>query len=1079
MASSNSLSSRLEELRSRNPQSPPGEITYSGYNTPNRYSGSFMPSHSQPVSNDARANLQRRFTADSGNVPTLTPIGQPSQVMDPVDMYATTLSKAQALEKKKIEYEKLREQRRRFQAELEKFDRQQALEEKELHRMATDLQGLNLSTGHQSEPTTPPEYRDHVFPSIYSRRNRYSSSSLVSPPGINNRPGRSGSQLTSPPTEPTQAQASEELDKLPSKSVPGSRRGSTDRISSYLPENNLSSQRSLAKTNRYSMPVTSSVARTRDFVSDYASAIGMGPINTTGFLFGDDDEKPSMQKESTTSPDVKTYLQMNTTDDKFPILIRNNHHPGLLSASSAALDLALSQSSGPEPQANGWPTFARHRPSQQSLPQNVFEAQQSGQQSLNSPTSSSQQSFDASSDSPTSIRQLNRRSMEASLASYAQKSVLNQNLTNGTTPMRPSLANLQSSFSTNDIPTLKNANGLASAIGPPKSTAQQQFHNHNASLGRIPPSAVNNRHSREIVTGDTRREEPTTNGFKQSQSDLQASAAPFGPSMPASMPTSMPVSVPSDPLGGPMSPSSINQYPGGAYYGGYGMQLMNMGMTPVQMGGHMGYASQLSLYQAQTQYSPYSQYGQQPRFQDSQARVIQQRRLQNVEDVARFTNTKIENYQGDIYALCKDQHGCRYLQKQLEGRNPDTIRLIFAETNQHVVELMTDPFGNYLCQKLLEYSNDDQRTVLINNAAPQMVKIALNQHGTRALQKMIEFISTPEQIQTIIHALKDRVVELIKDLNGNHVIQKCLNRLTPEDAQFIFDAVGTNCVVVGTHRHGCCVLQRCIDHASGYQKAQLISQITENAFSLVQDPFGNYVLQYIVDLAEPVFTNPLCYSFQSSIPALSKQKFSSNVIEKCLRGSEPQITTMMIEEMLNANELEKMLRDSFANYVVQTALDYADAETRTRLVEAIRPILPAIRQTPYGRRIQSKILGAEGQDQLSGVSTPHDISSPGQLPVGRQLSTVPGTFGAQGAGIQQYTNGLYTNTNQNVYGTNGMNSAAQYTPLTSPNPSTQGHRLSNGSSTYNHFSPVTSQNSVHQPVPLYGRVGQTNGFNYF
>lgn len=39
------------------------------------------------------------------------------------------------------------------------------------------------------------------------------------------------------------------------------------------------------------------------------------------------------------------------------------------------------------------------------------------------------------------------------------------------------------------------------------------------------------------------------------------------------------------------------------------------------------------------------------------------------------------------------------------------------------------------------------------------------------------------QIQTIIHALRDRVVELIQDLNGNHVIQKCLNRLTPDDAQ--------------------------------------------------------------------------------------------------------------------------------------------------------------------------------------------------------------------------------------------------------------------------------------------------------
>ena len=166
---------------------------------------------------------------------------------------------------------------------------------------------------------------------------------------------------------------------------------------------------------------------------------------------------------------------------------------------------------------------------------------------------------------------------------------------------------------------------------------------------------------------------------------------------------------------------------------------------------------------------------------------------------ARFTNVKLEHFQGEILGLCKDQHGCRYLQKKLEERSPEHAQLIFVETHQHVVELMTgtvsypiwrrlmltntDPFGNYLCQKLLEFSNDEQRTVLINNAAPEMVKIALNSHGTRALQKMIEFVSTPEQIQTVIKALSGKVVDLIQDLNGNHVIQKCLNRLSPNDAQ--------------------------------------------------------------------------------------------------------------------------------------------------------------------------------------------------------------------------------------------------------------------------------------------------------
>lgn len=381
----------------------------------------------------------------------------------------------------------------------------------------------------------------------------------------------------------------------------------------------------------------------------------------------------------------------------------------------------------------------------------------------------------------------------------------------------------------------------------------------------------------------------------------------------------------------------------------------------------------------------------------------------------RFANVALEQLGGEIYALCKDQHGCRYLQKKLEDRNPEQVHMIWLETNQHVIELMTDPFGNYLCQKLLEYCNDEERTVLIENASHDLVRIALNQHGTRALQKMIEFISTPGQIQTIIGALRFRVVELIQDLNGNHVIQKCLNKLSPVDAQFIFDAVGQHCVDVGTHRHGCCVLQRCIDHASGDQKAWLIRQISNNAYVLVQDPFGNYVVQYILDLGEPIFTEPLVAMFAGRVPQLSKQKFSSNVIEKCLRCAQEPSKDMLIEEMLQPNQLDSLLRDSFANYVIQTALDYANASMKTRLIEAIRPHLPAIRTTPYGRRIQAKIQGNENRGNTStGPTTPNDNES-GQLATRHQrgisnasagtFANSPGGF-SNGIGPAPIANGL-------------------------------------------------------------------------
>ncbi len=299
--------------------------------------------------------------------------------------------------------------------------------------------------------------------------------------------------------------------------------------------------------------------------------------------------------------------------------------------------------------------------------------------------------------------------------------------------------------------------------------------------------------------------------------------------------------------------------------------------------------------------------------------------------------------------------------------------------------------------------------------------------------------------------------------------------------------MGNNCIVVGTHRHGCCVLQRCIDHASGHQKAHLIRQITANAFTLVQDPFGNYVVQYIVDLAEPAFTDPLCYSFQGKITLLSKQKFSSNVIEKCLRGAQHTVTRMMIEEMLNANELENMLSDCFANYVIQTAIDYADPDTKSRLVDAIRPIMPSIRHTPYGRRIQGKMIGSEGQQGRgrlsSGPATPNDLSSPGQIPLSRSMHPVlsGSHYGSSVANGYQGMNNSYISAGPATYQTNAnINHHGPFTQPTTSSSAAYAPIFSNPSPlNYSRRSSDENKKSVQQPKPSYSRTSQSNGFNYF
>lgn len=336
------------------------------------------------------------------------------------------------------------------------------------------------------------------------------------------------------------------------------------------------------------------------------------------------------------------------------------------------------------------------------------------------------------------------------------------------------------------------------------------------------------------------------------------------------------------------------------------------------------------------------------------------------DDASKYANAKLEDFSGEMYQLCKDQHGCRFLQRQLDlGRevaagsksgvsNDIAATMIFNEIYLKIVELMTDPFGNYLIQKLFENVLTDQRVILVKNAAPEFVRVALDPHGTRALQKLVECISTEEELRLIIELLSPHVVSLSRDLNGNHVVQKCLQKLLASDNQFIFDTASAHCNEIASHRHGCCVLQRCLDHGSLQQRTQLLARVAENATNLLLDPFGNYVVQYVLLRGDDRSIAVILEHIRANVILLSLHKFGSNVIEKSLRIA--KLTDTLVEVLLaNKEHFGELLNDAFGNYVLQTSLDVANAADLAKLSPALQPLLSSIKNTPHGRRIMTKI----------------------------------------------------------------------------------------------------------------------------
>ena len=60
-------------------------------------------------------------------------------------------------------------------------------------------------------------------------------------------------------------------------------------------------------------------------------------------------------------------------------------------------------------------------------------------------------------------------------------------------------------------------------------------------------------------------------------------------------------------------------------------------------------------------------------------------------------------------------------------------------------------------------------------------------YGCRVIQKALESIPL-EQQKLVISELEGNVLKCVKDQNGNHVVQKCIETVDPSCLQFIIDA---------------------------------------------------------------------------------------------------------------------------------------------------------------------------------------------------------------------------------------------------------------------------------------------------
>lgn len=111
-------------------------------------------------------------------------------------------------------------------------------------------------------------------------------------------------------------------------------------------------------------------------------------------------------------------------------------------------------------------------------------------------------------------------------------------------------------------------------------------------------------------------------------------------------------------------------------------------------------------------------------------------------------------------------------------------------------------------------------------------------------------------------------------------------------------------------------MQKCIDNGSPKQKEMLALTIAKNTCLFVRDPFANYVIQFILDLKMRNVNQEVGSQLLGSLLSLSFEKYSSNVIERCLENTTDKIQFKMVDELCQAQSFYPFLVDQYANYVI-------------------------------------------------------------------------------------------------------------------------------------------------------------------
>ena len=331
---------------------------------------------------------------------------------------------------------------------------------------------------------------------------------------------------------------------------------------------------------------------------------------------------------------------------------------------------------------------------------------------------------------------------------------------------------------------------------------------------------------------------------------------------------------------------------------------------------------------------------------------------------------KSKNYNEKLVLMIKSQSGSKSIQKKIEEKQNEFATKLYEQIKNNLVEIINDQYGNYVIQKLVEHCDKKIISQMLkklyygnngeNNFKNYLLEISINPYGTRALQKMLENLGnnmTEEDINILLKFSQGNIYQMMKDINGNHVIQSIIENIKNKDHLTpIYKEICDNIVnIMKTKSGSCCVFPKILNNINEEDSDKMINCIIDNIEKLINDENANFAIQKIIKLNKGVYNNKIYNYLQDKIVKLSIQKFSSNVIETFIMNI-PSFKDKIIGKIIESNSIINLLSDKFGNYIIQKSLSNANSDDFNNIIKIIKSNIKLIKQSSHGKKIYEKLI---------------------------------------------------------------------------------------------------------------------------